>query len=192
MDEFAASERTSGPISLEDARDLIFGLGSDSQPPDEKAERFALTREDIFTMMNPALERLVRQVERTFEHHTVILGNEDIDFIYVFSNMSMCMPVVDYVCDQLKKESGVLDPMAPEGPFSGIITSNTSISQRISFVTALSLALSNLSRTPNLIFPYSDKEKVKSIRRGEPGNLLDVRRFYDHCHRGIFLDRHCY
>ncbi len=165
MEEYTASERTSGPISMEDARDLIFGLDSDSQSSDGKAERFGLNRDDIFGMISPALERLIRQVERTFEHHTIILGNEDVDFIYVFSDMSMCMPVVDYLCDQLKKESGVLDPLAPESPFSGIITSNTSISQRISFTSALSLALSSLSRTPNLIFPYSDKEKFKNIRR---------------------------
>ncbi|HPQ42868.1 MAG TPA: pilus assembly protein PilM [Syntrophales bacterium] len=164
MEEYAASGRTSEPIHVEDARDLLFGLSSDYQP-DGKAERFGLTREDIFAMINPALERLVRQVERTFEHHTIILGNEDIDFIYVFSDMGSCMPVVDYLCDQLKKESDVLDPMTPESPFSGMITSTTSVSQRIPLVTALSLALSNLSRTPNLIFPYSEKEKFKSTRR---------------------------
>ena len=164
-DEGAVSERTSSPMSMEDAKDLIFGPGSDSQPPDGKAERFGLNRDDIFEMISPALERLVWQVERTFEHHTIVLGNKGIDFIYVFCDMGVCMPVVDYIGDQLKIESGVLDPMAPESSFSSNITSNTSVSHRVSFASVLSLALSSLSRTPNLIFPYSDKEKFKNIRR---------------------------
>jgi Tfp pilus assembly PilM family ATPase len=63
MEVYTASERTSGPISMEDARDLVFGLDSDSQSPDGKAERFGLNREDIFEMISPALERLIRQVE---------------------------------------------------------------------------------------------------------------------------------
>ncbi|MEA1971456.1 MAG: hypothetical protein U9N37_07575 [Thermodesulfobacteriota bacterium] len=159
----SGSGQTSTPMSLADAKNLISGLGSDSQL-DEKDARFGLSKEKIFEMINSALERLVRQVERTFEHYTVVLGNKSISFIYVFCDMGICMPMVDYIGGQLRIESGVLDPMSPENPFSGHVTSNTSLSHRLSFVSTLGLALSDLSYTPNLIFTYSDKEKLKSIR----------------------------
>jgi len=163
--EGSGSEPTSSPMSMEDARGLVFSLGSDPQPSEGKAEHFGLNREEIFEMISPALERLVRQVERTFEHNTIVLGNKGIDFIYVSCGMDVSMPIVDYLGGQLKIKSGALDPMAPESPFSGNITSNTSVSQRVSFASVLGLALSSLSRTLNLLFTYADKEKFKSIRR---------------------------
>ncbi|MEA3486198.1 MAG: pilus assembly protein PilM [Thermodesulfobacteriota bacterium] len=161
--EESGSGQALAPMSLEDAKNLISDLGSDSRPDGENP-RFGLGKEKIFEMINSALERLVRQVERTFEHYTVILGNESVRFIYVFCDMYICMPMVDYVGSQLRIESGVLDPMSPESSFSGHVTSNTSVSYRVSFVSALGLALSDLAYTPNLIFTYSDKEKLKNIR----------------------------
>ncbi|MBN2397151.1 MAG: hypothetical protein JXI32_02125 [Deltaproteobacteria bacterium] len=157
--------QTPDPMTIEDAKDLVFSLGFDSPPPYGEADRFGLGKEEIFAMINPALERLVRQVERTLEHYTVILGNEGIDFVYVFSDAGVYRPVVEYVGGQLKLESDVLDPLAPENPFSGPLTANTSTSQRASLTSALGLALSSLPRTPNLIFTHSDKEKSARIRR---------------------------
>ena len=161
--EESGSGQASAPMSLADAKNLISHLGSDSQIDGEDA-RFGLSKEKIFEMINSALERLVRQVERTFEHSAVVLGNESVSFIYIFCDMDICMPVVDYISNQLRIESGVLDPMSPENSFSGHVTSNTSITDRASFISVLGLALSDLSYTPNLIFTYSDKEKLKSIR----------------------------
>jgi len=157
--------QTLDPMTIEDAKDLVFSLGFDSPPPYGEADRFGLGKEEIFAMINPALERLVRQVERTLEHYTVILGNEGIDFVYVFSDAGVYRPVVEYVGGQLKLESDVFDPLAPENPFSGSLTANTFTSQRASLTSALGLALSSLPRTPNLIFTHSDKEKSARIRR---------------------------
>ena len=153
------------PMNIEDARDLVVSLGFDSPPPYGEADRFGLNKEEIFEMINPALERLLRQVERTLEHYTVILGNEGINFIYVFSDAGVYRPVVEYVGGQLRVESDVLDPMAPENPSSGRIMGHTFTSQRASLTPALGLALSSLPRTPNFIFTHGDKEKVANIRR---------------------------
>ncbi|MDO9515283.1 MAG: hypothetical protein Q7J01_04180 [Syntrophales bacterium] len=161
----AGPKQAHSPMNIEDAKDMVCSLGFDSPPPYGKADRFGLSKEEIFEMVNPALERLVRQVERTLEHYTVILGNEGINFIYVFSDAGVYRPVVEYIGNQLKVESDVLDPMARGNPFSGHIGAHTSVSQRASLTPALSLALSGLPRTPNLIFTYGDKEKLKSIRR---------------------------
>jgi len=170
MEEYAAvsgeesgSGQASIPMSLADAKSLISGLGPHSQADGENA-RFGLSKEKVLEMIESALERLARQVERTFQHHTVVLGNESVSFIYVFCDIEICRPVANYIGGQLRIESGVLDPMSPENPFSGHLTSNTFITQRNSFVPALGLALSDLSYTLNFIFTHSDKEKLKSIR----------------------------
>ncbi len=161
----SGAEQTPHPMDIQDARDLVFSLGFDSPPPYGKADRFDLRKEEIFEMINPALERLVRQVERTLEHYTVILGNEGIDFIYVFSDAGVYRPVIEYVGGQLRVESDVLDPMNPENPSVGSFTAHTFTSQRASLTCALGLALSSLAHTPNLICTHSDKEKLASVRR---------------------------
>lgn len=160
-----ALEQSRAPMNIEDARDLVVSLGFDSPPPYGEADRFGLSKEEIFEMINPALERLLRQVERTLEHYTVILGNEGVNFIYVFSDAGVYRPVVDYVGGQLRVESDMLDPMAPENRSCGRIMGRTSTSQRASLTPALGLALSSLPRTPNLIFTHGDKERVANIRR---------------------------
>jgi len=153
------------PMRIEDAKDLVSTLGFDSPPPYGEIDRFGLSREEIFTAIHPALERLVRQVERTLEHRTVILGEEGIHSIYVFSDAGVYRPAVEYIGNQLRVESDVLDPMAPGNPFCGSAMEHTSTSQRSSLTPALGLALSSLSRTPNLTFTHSEKEKVASLRR---------------------------
>jgi len=162
----AGSEQAHSPMNIEDAKDLVSSLGFDSPPPYGEIDRFDLSREEIFEMINPALERLVRQVERTLEHCTVILGDEGIHSIYVFSDTGVYRPVVEYVGGQLRVESDVLDPMAPGNPFSGRNMEHTFTSQRASLTPALGLALSSLRRTPNLTFTHTDKEKFASIRQG--------------------------
>ena len=151
-------------ITLEDARDLVFSLGVDSPPPHGKTDRFGLSKEKIFEMIQPALERLVRQVERTLEHYTVILGNEGIDFIYVFSDGGVYRPVTEYIGGQLRVDNTVLDPMDPDNPLNNI-TEHTSVSQRASLTSALGLALSSMSRTLNLICTHRDKEKIAQTSR---------------------------
>lgn len=160
-------------MTIDDAKNLVFSMGFDSSLPREEIDRFGLSREEIFEIVNPALERLVRQVERTIEHLTVILGEAGIHFIYVFSDFGAYRPVVDYVGDQLRVDHDILDPMAPEHPFSSRDMERTSTSQRASLTPALGLALSSLQHTPNLLFTRGEKEKFASIRRGN-GIIVSV------------------
>ncbi len=149
-------------MTPENAKVLISTLASDSN---EEDARFGLTREKILEMINPALERLVGQVERTFEHYAVSLGNDRVGFIYVFCDMDMCDSLTRHIGDELRIGSQMLDPLSPQNAYDGPDTSGTSLAHRISFVSALGLALSDSAYTLNLIFPFEDKETFKSIKR---------------------------
>ncbi len=158
-------DNDTAPMDIEDAKDLVFSLGFDSPPPYGTADRFGLRKDEIFEMLSPSVERMVRQVERTIEHYTVILGNEGIESIYLFSDGGVYRPFVEYVGSQLRLESFIMDPIRPDNAFAGVVAANTSISQRAPLISALGIALSNMSRTPNLIFTYNNKEKLINIKR---------------------------
>jgi len=153
-------------MKIEDARELLFGLSPDSPSSEEINARFGLDEKAILERINPALERLVRQVDRTFQYYTVTLGNEKISFIYVSTLMNVYKPLVDYIGDDLGIKRDVLDPLEPGNPLVDEITSNLSVSDRVCFGPALGVALSDLSRTPNLLFTYKDKEKQSNIAKG--------------------------
>jgi len=159
------------PLSIDEARKIILSLSPDQPPLTVKHAGFQLKEEEIYEIIIPAVERLVRQIERTFEHYTVTLENEKIDKIFISGGINAYRPLIDYISDQLGLAGDIIDSLAPEIPFLGGISSPTSVSERISFAPAVGIALSDNSHTPNLIFTYKDKEKLVSIR---------------HINRGIF------
>jgi len=151
-------------MNMDEARELLYGINSDSKSESGTRTRFGLERREIFDLIHPSLERLVRQIERTFEHYTVTLGNDKINTIYVSITADIYSLVLDFIGDQLGIEKDVLDPFDPQSPFVDQITSDTSIAVRTSFAPALGLALSSLEHTPNLIFTYKDKEEQTRIK----------------------------
>ncbi len=164
-------------MDMEDARKLLFGLSPDSPSTKEVRARFHLEENSILDKINPALERLVRQIERTLQYYTLTLGNERINSIYISTSMNIYMPIINYISNQLGIEKYILDPLQPENPFVEGITSDISVSDRTSFMPVLGVALSNSSHTPNLIFSYKDKErqaKTSKINRAIFSALLVV------------------
>jgi Tfp pilus assembly PilM family ATPase len=157
--DFAIS-KVGTSMNFDEAKELIYRLGGTEEITD-----FDLGKDDIFDLINPALERLVRQVERTFEYYTGTFGREPVGAIYVSSAMDVYQPIIDYIGDQLRIEGDVLDPLNPDNPPVGRLTSGTSISERVAFAPALGLALSDSSRTLNFIHTYKDKEKEERVRK---------------------------
>jgi len=159
------------PVNIDEARKILLSLSPDYPPLTEEDAGFHLKEEEIFEMIIPAVERLIRQIERTFEHYVVTLKNERIGKIFVSGGINAYRPLIDYINDQLGLAVDIIDPLAPEIPFLDGISSPTSVSERVSFAPAVGIALSDNTHTPNLTFTYKDKEKLVSIR---------------HINRGIF------
>jgi type IV pilus assembly protein PilM len=151
-------------IDKEEARKILLSLNSEAPPLSEDAFH-GLKEEAIWEMILPALERLARQVERTFEHFTVSLGNEKVERIYISGAMNVYRPLADYIGSQLGIASEIFDPLSAQSVCRDDESLYDCISERIAFAPALGIALSDNIYTPNLIFTYKDKEREASVKR---------------------------
>ena len=156
-----------GPaLTLEEGRKILLNLSPDSPPLQESDAGFGLGKEAIFEKIEPALDRLARQVERTFEHYKTTMPGEGIGRIFVSGAMNISPPIVDYMGAQLGIASSVLDPLGKEESIACPDGDDLNcISERIAFGPALGLALSDNDHTPNLIFTCKDRERETSIKR---------------------------
>ncbi|MDH3881796.1 MAG: pilus assembly protein PilM, partial [Desulfobacteraceae bacterium] len=97
---------------LEQANQLFFGVIHDNAPS-ELDERQRLLKEDkIFKMILPALERLVRQVERTLRHFSLNYNNARVGKIYISSGVNLHQRIVDYIGEELAVPTEILNPFA--------------------------------------------------------------------------------
>ena len=149
------------PLSVEQVRKVLFSLSPDSPHLSMEDIGVELTDEEKFEAITPALERIVRQTERTFEHYWSNRKDEKIDKIYISSAMNISRLIVDYIGVQLDMESDLLDPLHLKMP--QILMGDISMSERLAFTPALGLAISDNAYTPNMIFRFKEKEKAAVI-----------------------------
>jgi Tfp pilus assembly PilM family ATPase len=153
-------------LTIEQGRKIIRSLSPDSLPLQETDAGFDLRKEEVFEMIQPALERLARQVTTTFEHYAATMPGNRIVRVYVSGAMNVYQPIVDYVGSQLGIESVFLDPLSGQESSACLDEEDAHcISERIAFGPAMGLALSDNHHTPNLMFTYKDKEREASIVR---------------------------
>jgi Tfp pilus assembly PilM family ATPase len=153
-------------LTIEQGWKILRSLSPDSPSLGEGDAGYGLRKEEIFEMIRPALERLTRQVERTFEHYTTTMPGQRIVRVYVSGAMNVYQPIVDYVGSQLGIASAVLDPLSGQESAACLDDEDVNcISERIAFGPAMGLALSNNRHTPNLMFTYKDKERDASVIR---------------------------
>lgn len=134
------------------AGDILAALFPGHRPASVKARRLNLGEADVFQMALPALERLVRQVERTVGHFAALFGGSTFDRLCVAGQIAASPRVVAYLSEQLGIPLEACDPFqgaraqGPEDPF-----------EREAYLPAAGLALSGNRHTPNFIFTYRDE-----------------------------------
>ena len=155
-----------GPIDMEQAKRILSSLSPDSRPLTEDEPGFYLKDEGIFRMILPALERLARQVERSFEYCALNLGTDRVGRIFIAGQIHIfTKPVLDYISEQVGVPCDINDLLRPGEAFlEGVLTPDR-ISERIAFGPAVGMALSSRSRTPNVIFTHKEKDKLESVTR---------------------------
>ena len=162
----AAKEKT--PVmGMEQARKVLFSLSSDSKALTERDAGYHLTEKEKFQIILPALERLVRQIDRTFEYY----NQAQVSKIFVTTAMNIYQPLTAYVGEQLGIESDILNPL--DRNLSGIDGNvrTESLSERVALTPALGMALSDKTHTPNLLFTYKDKQRQTKM------NLINIGAF---------------
>ncbi len=152
-------------IDMEQARKVLFSLSPDFPGLAEGEAGYALTEEEKARIALPALDRLIRQVERTFEYYYSNVAQDRVHRIYVTSAMHIYPPAVAYVGEQLGIESDILDPLGevlsgidPNGP-------ELNLSERITLTPALGMALADNAHTPNLLFTVREKQQIAAVHR---------------------------
>jgi hypothetical protein len=152
-------------IDAEQAQKIFYDLIHDASPLASDDVDLGPAEEEIFKLMLPALERLVRQVERTFEHFTTNFENERVQKIYISSGIRPHNRIVNYIGDQLGLPRETIDPFATKPAYLGDITGPASATEKSSFAPAMGMALSNNAITPNFLYTFKEKAKAAGGRR---------------------------
>jgi Tfp pilus assembly PilM family ATPase len=154
-------------LTQEEAAAVLFSFSADGEPLPEGVAGAQLGREEVFTMILPAVDRLVRQIERTFDHYTSLFYGEPVSRIYISGRIQTYKYLTKYVSEQLGVLVSTVDPFDALVGVEGAGLSS-SITDRSLFVPACGLALSSNNHTPNTLYTYSDRaitEKIKKAAR---------------------------
>ena len=156
-------------FELDQAHQLFFGVIHDV-PPSPIDERQRLLKEDkIFNMILPALERLVRQVERTLRHFSLNFNNARVGKIYISSGVNPHQRILDYISEELGLSIETVNPFGESSNFVSLTPSPKLFSEQSAYVPAMGMALATNLHTPNFLYTYKDKQKVvrgQRINRG--------------------------
>jgi hypothetical protein len=162
---------------LEQAHQLFFGGIHDASPSSIDDQQRLLKEDKIFNMFLPALERLVRQVERTLRHYSLNYENARVEKIYISSGVNPHPRIVGYISEELGISTEILNPFADSPNFQTMVPIPESVSEQSAYVPAMGMALSNNTLTPNFLYTYKDKQtavRSQRINRGVFGGFLLV------------------
>jgi len=152
-------------FELDQAQQLFFGVIHDDSPAAMDARQRLLKEDKIFKMIMPALERLVRQVERTLRHFSLNYENARVGKIFISSGVNPHQRIIDYIGDELATPTETLNPFADSANFISLTPSPEVVSEQSSYVPAMGMAFSSNSLTPNFLYTYKDKLKAARSKR---------------------------
>ena len=146
-------------LDLELAQQYFFGYIHASTSLDVAGKKLSINENKIFGMIQPALERLIRQVERTIRHYALNYENARVSKIYISSGVNPHQRILNYIGDELGMPTEVLNPFSESGNFLPHVPVPDSISEQSAFAPAMGMALADNSRTPNFLYTYKDRRQ---------------------------------
>ncbi len=161
------SEDPTGPAPLpldpEAARNILANLYAGHKLMTGIPADYDLKEEDVLSLILPALNRLTRQVERTFDHYASIAGQSRVQRLLYSSVIGAHEPLLHYMNEQLGVEVSLLDP--PLARPDKMDFDEVGVIERVSYTAAIGLALSANDHTPNMLFTFKDKIERVSVAR---------------------------
>jgi len=150
-------------LSVDEARLLLENLaaGPAALPPGNPGRDFS--SEDILEMLKPAWERLLRQVQMTFSHHAVTLGNEQVGGLLLSGPLGAGPGLLEHLSEKLGVPCAHLDPLAPENLGRLMVNApSLTLAERLPY--SLVLGLTGAARGAcNLLYTYKQKEEEARI-----------------------------
>jgi len=167
IDESIAEALPDKKLDIERAKAMLKDISADPEKLFKDENGINWKESGILSMITPALERLIRQIEITLEYYAMSVGYEKVDKVYISSVINVFYyPLLNYISEQLTTKSEFFDPFQGKNASSG---SSLSLAERTSLIPAIGLSLSDLKHTPNAIFTYVEKKQEisrKLINRG--------------------------
>jgi type IV pilus assembly protein PilM len=129
---------------------------------------------EVFDMLLPALDRLVRQLERTLDHYYQKLKGQRVSRVFLSGRVAGYPRLASYISQQLDTPVELLDPLLESGPGlpNQMSARNMSVQERAAFTPALGLSLSDNLHTPNAIVTWRDKERISRGKRLHQGLVI--------------------
>ncbi len=141
------------------AAKLLYDFTHNALPAADEELAIQYKAEDIYKMILPALDRVIRQVERTIKHFSVKYEHDGVGKIYISGQMSANRHMVHYIGEQLDLPIQAVDPFGPNLLLADDVSIPESEFERDAYINAVGLASSNNSITPNSIFTHEDKTR---------------------------------
>ena len=122
-------------------------------------------QDQLLRVISPVLDRLVWQVEVTSRHYASTFKTSAMEKIYISGEISNSEAILRYIGNQLELPSEKLDPFDLDIPFARDVSAPESSFEKTTYATAMGIALSNVSRTPNFIFTRNDRSRQVITKR---------------------------
>ena len=157
MEEMNSPTAKGKQVSLDEARQILIAFTQGSKDPVATSNGLSVERKVVDDIVASVLDRIVRQMERTLVHFTS-LGNDRVKKIYISSVIPVSKAMLAYCDAQLGIECSVFDPLQQ-------VLQAGSADERISFIPALGMALSDNAYTPNFLHSFRDKKKAAYVAK---------------------------
>ncbi len=120
---------------------------------------------DIFQTIAPAIDRLIKQVERTIAHFGMHFKHSRVSDILISGKMTSNAAIIAHIGSQLGVPVNILNPFPHPHAFTQKVTIPKLPAEKESFVPAIGIGLSSNELTPNFLFTYRHREKRNRIRQ---------------------------
>ena len=169
-ESYANEMQTDQMFSLDYARNLLLKNISQSSQAEIVDDENAIDQDQIFNGIFPAVERLARQIERTFQHFNTLYSEDIISHLYIEGAVSRFDMMTQFISKELDISVSSLDVVRPGIPqFVDYRAQNPDVSGEY-FTPVIGLAMSDYKESaPNFLFDYLDKERMKLNARINKG-----------------------
>ena len=150
------------PRDREKARQILKEMQQKSAEKSDAGEPESET--SPLDMVYPALERLIRQIDRTIDHSVKVLGNPAPETIYICGKISYLHGIAGFFSKNLDMPAEILDVLTPSRPHASNEVARLDPEQHLSLVSAAGLAIP-WSGTVNFLHTAMDKEREAAALR---------------------------
>ncbi len=163
ISESFANRNNPAVLGRADHEKILRSLDGGTDKLSENDAGFGLSEQEIFGMIAPAVERLVRQIERTLEYYANSGSHEKVEKIYISSVLNIYRRLSAYIGEQLGIKIEIMDPFRYQ--MNNRVIESISSEDRVSLAVALGLSFSDNRNTPNAVFTYKEKNREVAVKR---------------------------